>query len=102
MFDKAFDNTQIDLMLPDILHGNEQVLYSIGKKKGFDQKVIEWTTAASSVDRHSKSINITYASSLIGNIRLIKDDHEIDLIKRACDISAEAHIEAMKQVKDGE
>ena len=102
MFDKAFDNTQIDLMLPDILHGNEQVLYSIGKKKGFDQKVIEWTTAASSKDRHSKSINITDASSLIGNIRLIKDDHEIDLIKRACDISAEAHIEAMKQVKDGD
>ena len=102
MFDKAFDNTQIDLMLPDILHGNEQVLYSIGKKKGFDQKVIEWATAASSKDRHSKSINITDASSLIGNIRLIKDDHEIDLIKRACDISAEAHIEAMKQVKDGD
>ena len=62
MFDKAFDNTQIDLMLPDILHGNEQVLYSIGKKKGFDQKVIEWTTAASSKDRHSKSINITAVS----------------------------------------
>ena len=102
MFDKAFDNTQIDLMLPDILHGNEQVLYSIGKKKDFDQKVIEWTTAASSKDRHSKSINITDASSLIGNIRLIKDNHEIDLIKRACDISAEAHIEAMKQVKDGD
>ena len=40
MFDKAFDNTQIDLMLPDILHGNEEVLYSIGKKKGFDQKLI--------------------------------------------------------------
>ena len=39
---------------------------------------------------------------MIGNIRLIKDDHEIDLIKRACDISAEAHIEAMKQVKDGD
>ena len=102
MFDKAFDNTQIDLMLPDILHGNEQVLYSIGKKKDFDQKVIEWTTDASSKDRHSKSINITDASSLIGNIRLIKDNHEIDLIKRACDISAEAHIEAMKQVKDGD
>ncbi len=102
LFDKAFDNTHIDTMLPDILHGSEQVLYPIGKKSGFDQKVIDWTTAASSKDRHSKSINIIDASSLIGNIRLIKDDHEIDLIRKACDISAEAHIAAMKAVKEGD
>ena len=89
-------------MLPDILHGSEQVLYPIGKKSGFDQKVIDWTTAASSKDRHSKSINIMDASSLIGNIRLIKDDHEIDLIRKACDISSEAHIAAMKAVKEGD
>ena len=101
LFDKAFDNTHIDTMLPDILHGSEQVLYPIGKKSGFDQKVIDWTTAASSKDRHSKSINIMDASSLIGNIRLIKDDHEIDLIRKACDISAEAHIGAMQAVTPG-
>ena len=102
LFDKAFDNTQIDVMLPDILHGSEQVLYPIGKKQGFDQKVIDWTTSAASKDRHSKSINIIDASSIIGNIRLIKDDHEIALIKEACDISAEAHIAAMKSVKNGD
>ena len=102
LFDKAFDNTQIDVMLPDILHGSEQVLYPIGKKLGFDQKVIDWTTSAASKDRHSKSINIIDASSIIGNTRLIKDDHEIALIKEACDISAEAHIAAMKSVKNGD
>jgi Xaa-Pro aminopeptidase len=102
LFDKAFDNTQIDVMLPDILHGSEQVLYPIGKKQGFDQKVIDWTTSAASKDRHSKSINIINASSIIGNTRLIKDDHEIALIKEACDISAEAHIAAMKSVKNGD
>ena len=102
LFDKAFDNTQIDVMLPDILHGSEQVLYPIGKKQGFDQRVIDWTTSAASKDRHSKSINIIDASSIIGNTRLIKDDHEIALIKEACDISAEAHIAAMKSVKNGD
>lgn len=102
LFDKAFDNAQIDTMLPDILHGSEQVLYPIGKKHGFDQKVIDWTTAAASKDRHSKSLNIIDATSLIGNSRLIKDEHEISLIKKACDISAEAHIAAMKSVKDGD
>jgi len=100
LFDKAYDNTQIDTIMPDILSGSSQVLYPIGKKSGFDQKVIDWTTEASSKDRHSKSINIIDASSLIGNARLIKDEHEIKLIRKACDISAEAHIEAMKSVKN--
>ena len=99
LFDKAYDNSQIDKIMPDILNGSSQVLYSIGKKVGFDQKLIDWTTDASSKDRHSKSINIIDASSLIGNARLIKDEHEINLIRKACDISAEAHIEAMKSVK---
>ena len=100
LFDKAYDNSEIDNMMPEILFGCDQVLYPIGKKNGFDQKVIDWTTEASSKDRHSKSINILDASSTIGNARLIKDDHEISLIKKACDISAEAHIEAMKNVKN--
>ena len=102
LFDKAYDNSEIDNMMPEILFGCDQVLYPIGKKNGFDQKVIDWTTEASSKDRHSKSINILDASSTIGNARLIKDDHEISLIKKACDISAQAHIEAMKNVKNAE
>ena len=102
LFDKAYDNSEIDNMMPEIFFGCDQVLYPIGKKNGFDQKVIDWTTEASSKDRHSKSINILDASSTIGNARLIKDDHEISLIKKACDISAEAHIEAMKNVKNAE
>ncbi len=102
LFDKAYDNSEIDKMLPEILFGCDQVLYPIGKKNGFDQKVIDWTTEAGNKDRHSKSINILDASSIIGNARLIKDDYEISLIKKACNISAEAHIEAMKNVKDEE
>ena len=102
LFDKAFDNNQIDSMLPDILSGSKQVMYPIGKKAGFDQKVIDWTTEASSKDRHSKSINIFDASSMIGNLRLIKDNHEIELIRKACDISADAHIHAMKNIKGGD
>ena len=74
-------------------------MYAIGKKAGFDQKVVDWTTAAGSKDRHSKSLNIIDASSIIGNSRLIKDDHEINMIRKACDISAEAHIQAMRSIK---
>ena len=39
---------------------------------------------------------------MIGNMRLIKDDHEIEIMKKACDISAESFVEVMKNIKPGE
>ena len=88
--------------MPEALQGLEKVFYSIGKKSGFDQKVIDWTCAANSKDRHSNSIDIIDGSSLVGNMRLIKDEHEIDIMKKACDISAESYIDVMKSIKPGD
>ena len=101
LFDKAYNNTEIDNILPNILKDFSKVLFPMGRKKDFDQKVIDWTTTAGNKDRHSKTINISDAASILGNVRLIKDDHEIELIKQACEISAEAHIAAMQSVKGG-
>jgi len=101
LFDKAYNNTEIDNILPNILKDFSKVLFPMGRKKDFDQKVIDWTTTAGNKDRHSKTINISDAASILGNVRLIKDDHEIELIKQACEISAEAHITAMQSVKGG-
>ena len=39
LFDKAYDNTQIDEMLPDILFGSDIVLYPIGKKMDLIKKL---------------------------------------------------------------
>ena len=101
-FDQAFDNTKINELMPELLQGVKKVFYPIGKKSGFDQNVIDWTCAASSKDRHSQSIDIMDGSSMIGNMRLIKDDHEIEIMKKACDISAESFVEVMKNIKPGE
>ena len=101
-FDQAFENNKIDDLMPELLKGVKKVFYPIGKKSGFDQKVIDWTCAANSKDRHSQSIDIMDGSSMVGNMRLIKDDHEIEIIKRACEISADAFIEVMKSIKPGD
>ena len=102
LFDQGFENNKIDELMPEALQGLEKVFYSIGKKSGFDQKVIDWTCAANSKDRHSNSIDIMDGSSLVGNMRLIKDEHEIDIMKKACDISAESYINVMKSIKPGD
>ena len=100
-FDLAFDNTEIDERLPDLLAGYNQVFYPVGKSQKLDADVIDWIKTARSKDRHSSPIDIADASSKIGNKRLIKDKDEIEIMKKACQISAEAHVEAMKFVKPG-
>ena len=100
-FDLAFNNTEIDQRLPDLLAGHNQVFYPVGKSQTLDADIIEWIKSAKSKDRHSSSIDIADASSKVGNQRLIKDEDEIKIMKKACQISAEAHVEAMKFVKPG-
>ena len=100
-FDLAFNNTEIDQRLPDLLAGHNQVFYPVGKSKTLDADIIEWIKSAKSKDRHSSAIDIADASSKVGNQRLIKDEDEIKIMKKACRISAEAHVEAMKFVKPG-
>ena len=100
-FDLAFNNTEIDQRLPDLLTGHNQVFYPVGKSQTLDADIIEWIKSAKSKDRHSSAIDIADASSKVGNQRLIKDEDEIKIMKKACQISAEAHVEAMKFVKPG-
>jgi len=100
-FDEAYNNSEINDQLPELLKGRDRVFYPVGKNAGLDQNIIEWIKTAKSKDRHSSPIDIADATSKVGNQRLIKDAHEIDLMKKACRISAESHVEAMKFVKPG-
>ena len=100
-FDLAFNNTEINDRLPDLLAGHNQVYYPVGKSKTLDADIIDWIKSAKSKDRHSSAIDIADASSKVGNQRLIKDEDEIEIMRTACKISAEAHVEAMKFVKPG-
>jgi Xaa-Pro aminopeptidase len=100
-FDLAFNNTEINDRLPDLLAGHNQVYYPVGKSKTLDADIIDWIKSAKSKDRHSSAIDIADASSKVGNQRLIKDEDEIEIMRKACKISAEAHVEAMKFVKPG-
>lgn len=100
-FDEAYNNSEINDQLPELLKGRDRVFYPVGKNSGLDQNIIEWIKTAKSKDRHSSAIDIADATSKVGNQRLIKDAHEIDLMKKACRISAESHVEAMKFVKPG-
>jgi len=100
-FDQAFNNTEINEILPELLSGSHKVFYPFGKNSALDNSMVEWIKAAKSKDRHSPAIDIADAASKIGNQRLLKSAYEIEQMKKACQISAEAHVEAMRFVKSG-
>ena len=100
-FDQAFNNTEINELLPELLSGSHKVFYPFGKNSALDNSMVEWIKAAKSKDRHSPAIDIADAASKIGNQRLLKSAYEIEQMKKACQISAEAHVEAMRFVKSG-
>jgi len=101
-FDNAFNNEELDSKIPGLLQGNQKLFYSFGKDTSFDKKVIGWTNIANAAERHSKTIDMVDATSLVGNLRLIKDDGEIEILKKSCEISAEAHISVMKSIQPGQ
>ena len=88
-------------IVPALIQGKQKLFYSFGKDQEFDKKVINWTNKANSIERHSKSIDMVDSTSLIGNLRLIKDNHEIELLKKSCEISADSHIAIMKSIEPG-
>ncbi len=101
--DQCFSIKDIDQKLPEVLNSSNKVYY-----KMFDQDLHDrvMSQALQKVKRKTGRsgkglLPIVDPSSLVGQLRLIKSDHEITLHKNACQISAEAHNELKNYAKPG-
>lgn len=101
--DDAFPITDIDDILPGLMEGKERVFYTMGKDPEFDQQVMQWLNAlraASRAGMQSPSEFIALDHHL-HEMRLFKDRSELKLMKRAAEISANAHRRAMQVCRPG-
>lgn len=98
LVDDAFPFSELSQKLPDMLHGSEHLRYLIGKNPDWDQTVMDAIGTLRSKVRQGKipPEHLTDASPLLHEMRLRKDIEEIECMKNAAEISAKAHIEAMK------
>lgn len=101
--DVAYVFSQLDEIIPKLLIGKKRVYVRLGDDSAFDLKISQWLKQAVSVQRQGGSvpIEIIQLDSLLDEMRLIKDEHEIDVMRRAGQISADAHVRAMQQVEPG-
>lgn len=101
--DQAFNLDEIDTRLPKMIDGIAQLLYPIARNPELDQRVKGWLEQLGRSVRSGAVLPETLADSdrLLHQMRLFKGPEEIEIMQRAADISAQAHIEAMKACKPG-
>ena len=100
-FDDGFDISDIDQLAPQIINGTSTVYALVGKNKDFDQQVIKWITAANSMERHQGNIDLKNFSNQLGMMRLVKEDSELSLMRKSCEIAALTHKAVISKAKVG-
>src|SRR5258705_5807013 len=100
---ESFPTSEFDGKLQDILDGAEKLYYRLGVNSDLDDTIIRQIARMRSLNR--KPIHppetIIDPATIVHEMRVLKSAEEIELMQRAADIAAEAHVEAMKAVRPG-
>ncbi|MGH1374193.1 MAG: Xaa-Pro aminopeptidase [Cellvibrionaceae bacterium] len=101
--DDAFPIDDIDDILPGLIEGRERVYYGMGKDADFDHQVMVWVNTIRAQVRTGAIPpgEFLELDHLLHDMRLYKSAAEGRLMKRAGEISAAAHVRAMKVCKPG-
>ncbi|MCU1265971.1 MAG: Xaa-Pro aminopeptidase [Acidobacteria bacterium] len=101
--EEAFPIAEFDEKLHEILDGANVLYYRLGVNPDLDGKVIREIARMRALNR--KPIHpprtIIDPATIVHEMRVLKSAEEIELMQRAADIAAEAHVEAMKAVRPG-
>ena len=94
----AYPLTELGTKLPELLENQATVWYPFAVHPGLETRVDEWLQAVRRKVRQGASCPDTQRDVcvLLDDMRMIKDTHEQDLMRRAAHISAGAHIRAMQ------
>jgi Xaa-Pro aminopeptidase len=102
--DEAFPINEFDEKLAEILDGPSVLYYAFGHSTPeMDQKIIRQLTAMRESNRKplEPPAAIVDPTSILHEMRVLKSAEEVEIMQRAADIAAEAHVEAMKAVRPG-
>jgi Xaa-Pro aminopeptidase len=99
----AHSNHELDQKLGELLADQNAVYVRLAESAETDRRIRHWMKqvrgqARSGINPPSEFHDV---EALIHEMRLFKDAHEIDIMRRAAAISARAHIRAMKICKPG-
>jgi Xaa-Pro aminopeptidase len=101
--DEAFPIEELETRLPEMLEGRERVHVALGHHPDRDALVVRAIGRAKTVARKGKRVprEIHDPALLLHEMRLFKTGPELASLRRAVEVSADAHLRAMKATKPG-
>lgn len=101
--DQSFPIEDISSVLPEMLKGRETVYYPIGKNAALTDVLLNAVNQVKANVRRGIPCPTKFveAGSLIHEMRVLKSKAEIAITQKAVDITAKAHIAAMKACQPG-
>ncbi len=97
--DAAFSVKELDAKLPALLDGCEAVWFPFATHKGLEARVDGWLGSLRARVRYGTLCPQQQRDlcSVLDEMRLVKDTHEQDVMRRAARISADAHVRTMQR-----
>jgi Xaa-Pro aminopeptidase len=102
-FDAAHPIGAFDAQLPELLADRSVLWYSLGHDPSWDGRIMAALNAVRAQARAGKRApgELRDVRVVLDAMRLIKDDHELALMRRAAAISAAGHTAAMRACRPG-
>jgi Xaa-Pro aminopeptidase len=102
-FDEGHPFSKLDEMMPGLLADQPAIFCDVGENSEWDARLIQWLNAVRAQVRTGVSApgEIRDVRKLLDEMRLIKDAAELDVMRRAAEISAAAHRRAMQATRPG-
>lgn len=101
--DEAFPIDELDRVLPSLLENRERIYFPVGHNPKLDHKVFAAVNDVRARVRTGVRAPFEFVSleHLLHEQRLIKTPHEIQLMRKAAEVSVFAHKRAMRACKPG-
>ena len=102
-FDETHSVAELDAKLPDLLADQPTLFFAPGMDPAWDARVMGWLNQVRAKARTGvvAPADIRDIRSILDEMRLVKDEHEIEIMRRAAALSAGAHIRAMRAARPG-
>lgn len=101
--DDAFPIDDLDEILPGMLENKHKVFYPMGRDSELDHRLLDWINHLRGQSRTGVIApgELVSLEHILHELRLFKSHEEIKLMRRAAEVSAQAHVKAMQTCKAG-
>jgi len=102
-FDEAYPVAELDAKLAGLLGDQPALYFPVGADPEWDARAMAWLNAVRAKARSGVCApeRLHDVRALVDEMRLVKDAHELGVMRRAASISAAAHRRAMRIARPG-